>query len=78
MLTPLWKSLAASVEEMGVSQKLARFKIQACWPELVGARLAPYCAPQKLQGRTLWVRVRAPVWAQELILQQDRILEAVR
>lgn len=77
MLTPLWKSLATSVEEMGVSQKLARFQIQACWPELVGARLAPYCAPQKLQGRTLWVRVRAPVWAQELILQQDRILEAV-
>ena len=77
MLRPLGPSLPPAVEGLGVTQKLARFQIQACWPELVGPRLAPYCAPQKLHGRTLWVRVRAPVWSQEIMLLQDSILNAI-
>ena len=77
MLRPLGPSLAPAVEELGVTQKLARFQIQASWPELVGPRLAPHCAPQKLQGRTLWLRVRAPVWSQEIMLLQDSILGAI-
>lgn len=78
MLRPLGPSLPPAVEELGVTQKLARFQIQACWPELVGPRLAPYCAPNKLHGRTLWLRVRAPVWAQEIMLLQDSILTGLR
>lgn len=74
---PLGRSLAPAVEELGVTQKLARFQIQACWPEMVGPRLAPHCSPQKLQSRTLWVRVRAPVFAQEIMLLQDGILTAL-
>lgn len=77
MLTPLGRSLAPAVEELGVTQKLARFQIQACWPELVGPRLAPHCSPQKIQGRMLWLRVRASVWAQEIMLLQDSILTSL-
>ncbi|MBX3169159.1 MAG: DUF721 domain-containing protein [Candidatus Eremiobacteraeota bacterium] len=77
MLRPLGLSLAPAVEDLGITQKLARFQIQACWPELVGARLAPHCTPQKLQGRILWLRVRAPVWAQEIMLAQDSILTSL-
>lgn len=77
MLKPLGPSLAPAVEELGVTQKLARFQIQACWPELVGPRLAPHCTPNKLHGRSLWLRVRAPVWAQEIMLMQDSILAAL-
>jgi hypothetical protein len=77
VLTPLGRSLAPAVEELGATQKLARYQIQACWPELVGPRLAPHCSPQKIQGRMLWLRVRAPVWAQEIMLLQDTILNAL-
>ena len=74
---PLGRSLAPAVEDLGVSQKLARYQIQACWPELAGPRLAPHCSPQKIQGRVLWLRVRGPVWAQEVMFAQDRILTSL-
>jgi hypothetical protein len=77
VLKPVGPSLPPAVEDLGVTQKLARFQIQACWPELVGPRLAAHCVPQKLLGRTLWLRVRAPVWSQEIMLLQDAILNAV-
>ncbi|MBT9583006.1 DUF721 domain-containing protein [bacterium] len=66
-----------AVEDLGAAPKLARYQLQACWPELVGPTLAQHCTPQRLQGRTLWVLTRAPIWSQELMLQQQSILEKI-
>lgn len=74
---PLEHSLLTAVEELGVGQKLARCQLQACWPELVGSTLAINCSPQKIQGQILWIRVRAPIFAQEIMLRQDSILTAI-
>lgn len=77
MLSAVGRNLAQAVDDLGVGAKLARYHLQAGWPELVGPTLAAHCQPQRLQGRTLWVLTRAPVWSQEVMLRQQAILDAI-
>lgn len=44
------------------------------WREVVG-KAAKFCCPLKVQDDILFVACQAPVWAQELALQQEAILE---
>ena len=78
MLRPAWTGLEKALDDWGVGKKLTGFQVQAHWPELVGPQLAAQSQPQRIQGGTLWVLTRGPIWSQEVLLQQGRILQAVR
>ncbi|MDX2065208.1 MAG: DUF721 domain-containing protein [Fimbriimonadaceae bacterium] len=45
------------------------------WPRIVGPVLARHSLPERYDHGTVWVAVDSSVWAQELRMQQVRILE---
>lgn len=45
------------------------------WPRIVGPLLAQHCIPERYDHGTVWIAVDNSVWAQELRMQQVRILQ---
>lgn len=52
--------------------------VQAAWREMVGERLAAAATPVSERAGTLTIECADSVWAQELDLMQDRLLERLR
>jgi predicted nucleic acid-binding Zn ribbon protein len=52
--------------------------VQAAWAGAVGERLAAVATPVSKRGGTLTIECADSVWAQELDLMQDQLLERLR
>jgi predicted nucleic acid-binding Zn ribbon protein len=52
--------------------------VQAAWRELVGEQLAAAATPVSERAGTLTIECADSVWAQELDLMQDQLLERLR
>jgi predicted nucleic acid-binding Zn ribbon protein len=52
--------------------------VQAAWEEALGERLAAVATPLSERSGTLTVECTDGVWAQELDLMQDQLLERLR
>ncbi|HET8566962.1 MAG TPA: DUF721 domain-containing protein [Solirubrobacterales bacterium] len=52
--------------------------VQAVWPRAVGEQLAAVAAPVSERDGTLTVECADAVWAQELDLMQQKLLERLR
>jgi predicted nucleic acid-binding Zn ribbon protein len=52
--------------------------VQAAWSEALGERLASVATPVSERAGTLTVECTDAVWAQELDLMQDQLLERLR
>ena len=63
--------------ELGLEDARRAFAIGQHWEAAVGAEVAGHARPLALRGDVLEVAVESSVWAQQLKLQQPRILEAL-
>lgn len=70
---PASGALRAAVERAAPRTTLAL--VQAAWTEAVGERVADVAEPVSERGGTVTVGCLDPVWAEELELMQDRLLE---
>jgi predicted nucleic acid-binding Zn ribbon protein len=52
--------------------------VQSAWAATVGERIAAVARPVSERGGTVVVGCSDPVWAQELDLMQERLLEGLR
>jgi predicted nucleic acid-binding Zn ribbon protein len=52
--------------------------VQAGWAEVVGERVAAVSEPVSERAGTVTVRCADPVWAEELELMQEQLLERLR
>jgi len=52
--------------------------VQSAWAETVGERVAAAAEPVSERSGTITVRCLDPVWAQELELMQEQLLERLR
>ncbi len=52
--------------------------VQSCWAQAVGERVAAVTEPLSERGGTLVVRCSDPVWAHELEMMQEQLLERLR
>jgi predicted nucleic acid-binding Zn ribbon protein len=73
---PAAPSLRAALESAAPKTKLAA--VQAAWAEAVGDRVATAAEPVSERAGTVTVRCADPVWAQELELMQEQLLERLR
>ena len=70
---PAAQALRSALERAAPATPLAA--VQAAWGDAVGERVAAVAEPVSERGGTLVVRCEDPVWAEELELLQDRLLE---
>jgi predicted nucleic acid-binding Zn ribbon protein len=61
-----------------VAPKTGLAAVQAAWEEALGERLAEVATPISERAGTLTVECVDGVWAQELDLMQDQLLERLR
>ncbi|HET8813840.1 MAG TPA: DUF721 domain-containing protein [Solirubrobacterales bacterium] len=62
----------------GVAPKTPLAAAQAAWPSAVGEQLATVAVPVSERGGTLTIECAEAVWAQELDLMQETLLERLR
>lgn len=73
---PAADALRAALAEAAPKTRLAA--VQSVWAEAVGERVAAAAEPVAERGEELVVACADPVWAQELDLIQDELLERLR
>ncbi|MGE0488592.1 MAG: DciA family protein [Vulcanimicrobiota bacterium] len=71
----LSRFLSGTVKDLNAAKGIRGQRIHQAWPKVVGELLARQSQPLVIKGSTLYVRVSAAAWAQELQLRQRDILE---
>ena len=71
----LSRFLSGTVKDLNAAKGIRGQRIHQAWPRVVGELLARQSEPLTIKGSTLYVRVSAAAWAQELQLRQRDILE---
>ncbi len=64
-----------TVKRLPLSRRLEDYAVWTVWDETVGRAVARNARPEKLRDGTLFVRVRAPAWMQQLHYMRDIMLE---
>jgi len=74
-----WESVGTVVnrlmESLGLSEALREQKTLLFWDEAAGRKLAGKVRPVRIQKGILWVRAPASVWAAELSLRRQEIMD---
>jgi predicted nucleic acid-binding Zn ribbon protein len=73
---PAATALRAALEQAAPQTPLAA--VQAVWREVVGERIASAAHPVSERGREVEVGCSDSVWAQELDLMQEQLLQRLR
>jgi predicted nucleic acid-binding Zn ribbon protein len=73
---PALSAFRAALQRAAPQTRLAA--AQSVWEEVVGEQLAAAARPVSERDGTLTVSCSDPVWAQELDLMQERLLEGLR
>jgi predicted nucleic acid-binding Zn ribbon protein len=73
---PAAAALRAALEQAAPGTRLAA--VQADWAEAVGARVSAVAKPVSERSGTVTVSCADPVWAEELELMQEQLLERLR
>jgi predicted nucleic acid-binding Zn ribbon protein len=73
---PASDALRAALERAAPRTRLAA--VQAAWAEAVGERVAAVAAPVEERSGAVVIECSDPVWAEELDLMQEQLLERLR
>lgn len=73
---PAAPALRAALQAAAPKTRLAA--VQAAWAEVVGERVAAAAQPVAEKDDAVVIACADPVWAEELDLMQDRLLEGLR
>lgn len=73
---PASNAFKAALRQVAPQTPLAA--IQAAWPNAVGERLATVATPVSERDRTLTIECADAVWAQELDLMQEALLQRLQ
>jgi predicted nucleic acid-binding Zn ribbon protein len=71
------RPVAVSLERItaGLAPATLIAEVQRAWPEAAGEAFAATCTPASERAGTVWVDCESAVWAQELDLLSERVLE---
>jgi hypothetical protein len=79
VLRPLREALAGWQPQAGARRSSEPLgAIAACWPELVGERVAEHSRPLELTRGVLVVTTGSSAWSQQLAFLSERILQGLR
>jgi predicted nucleic acid-binding Zn ribbon protein len=73
---PAAAAFKAALQQVAPQTPLAA--IQAAWPHAVGEQLAAAATPVSERGGTLMIECADAIWAQELDLMQEALIERLK
>ncbi len=66
------------LSELGLAGTASAVALSERWEEIVGSEIAAHCQPIIVRDGVLEASVDSSVWCQQLQLQREEILEALR
>ena len=67
--------LDRTVKRLPLRRRLDDYALWAIWDDTVGPAVARNAQPEKIRNGTLFVKVRAPTWMQQLQYMKDIMME---
>lgn len=71
----LGEILSQSLKRLNLAGRLTEYSVWPIWDETVGPTIALHAQPDKIRRGTLFVKVTAPAWMQQLQYMKDMIAE---
>ena len=71
------EALEEFLKEKKWDKKIRGYNVVNYWEDFVGKEISRHSHPIKLQNRTLFLRVKNSVWANELNLRKGEIIEKI-
>lgn len=65
------------IKDADVRQRLTESKIFIHWKEIVGTEISKKAKPERISRGTLYVSVTTSIWANELSLMSDKLIEKI-
>ena len=75
---PIGSMVSQVLGEMGLDAAREAFKIGELWEEAVGPEVAEHCRPVAVRGNVLEAEVDSSVWCQQLQMEREQLLAALR
>jgi predicted nucleic acid-binding Zn ribbon protein len=74
---PAPRPVAVALERIteGLAPATLLAEVQRAWPEAAGEAFAATCTPASERAGTVWIDCDSAVWAQELDLFSERVLD---
>ncbi|TET47994.1 MAG: DUF721 domain-containing protein [Actinomycetota bacterium] len=69
--------IGSVVDKMELSKKLRVSNIFNHWEDIVGKQIAKKSKPERLLRKTLYVSVTTSIWANELSLMSEKLIEKI-
>ena len=69
------KALSGFIKGSKIEKGLEQHKALDLWPKVVGKKIADNAEAESVESGVVLVRVKTPVWRQELQLQKPQIIE---
>ncbi len=74
-MTPLKEALDVLMKRLGLANRAAGFRAVELWAEVAGPQIARRTAPSRVVGDVLHVDVESPVWASQLTLMKQDLVD---
>ncbi len=74
----LGETIQATLESLGIKQKVEQYSAMSRWEEIVGEKISKITTPEKIQKNTLIVKVDNAPWRAELTFRKKEILEKIQ
>jgi predicted nucleic acid-binding Zn ribbon protein len=75
---PIGGVVGKVLDELGLDAAQEAFRIGELWEEAVGPDVARHCRPVAVRGHVLEAEVDSSVWCQQLQMEREALLAALR
>lgn len=66
------------IGNLGLKKRYSGWQIVNLWPQIVGEKIADSAKAVRFEDGILFVKVKDAAWRQELSMQADSLLDAIR
>jgi len=73
----LESAIKALLENLGIAQKILENQVLYEWPSIVGKRIGEVTKAEKIEGKTLFIKVTHSTWRNELLFHKKDIIKKI-
>lgn len=77
MLKDIKSTLNQTISELGLKKGIEGAKVLTCWSQVAGNKVAQHTHAYRIKKDTLFVTTSSPVWAQELSLIKQELVNKI-
>jgi len=69
--------LPVVIKRLGIGKQLEEYEVLRKWEKIVGKTVAKRVKPWKIEKGILYLKIKNPMWMQEICTQKKRMIERI-